>query len=123
MGTLSFIAMLLTILGAYVLAESKAVLRWREMGIRASLGAPGLQLAALVLAQTARLVGLGLVIGFGLAWMGSRTIRAFLFRTEPLDPTTLVTVAALILVLTAAVSLKLALRAARVDLAQVFRQE
>jgi predicted permease len=123
MGTLGFIATLLTILGAYVLAESMAVLRRREMGIRASLGARGSQLGGLVLAETGRLVGLGLVIGLGLACIGANTIRAFLFRTEPLDPATLGGVAALILVLTMVVSLRPALRAARVDLAQVLREE
>ena len=123
MGTLGFIAMVLTILGAYVLAESMAVRRRREMGIRASLGARGSQLGGLVLAETGRLVGLGLVIGLGLAWMGTNTVRAFLFRTEPLDPSTLGEVAVLILVLTMVVSFRPALRAARVDLAQVLREE
>lgn len=123
MGTLGFIATLLTILGAYVLAESMAVRRRREMGIRASLGARGSQLGGLVLAETGRLVGLGLMIGLGLAWVGANTIRAFMFRTEPLDPSTLGGVAAVILVLTMVVSLRPALRAARVDLARVLREE
>jgi predicted permease len=123
MGALGFIAALLTIVGAYVLAESMAVLRRREMGIRASLGARRSQLGGLVLAETGRLVGLGLVFGLGLAWMGTNTIRAFLFRTEPLDAATLGGVAALIVILSMAVSLRPALRAARVDLATVLREE
>ena len=39
LGTLGTIAVLLTILGTYVLAETMAVMRMREMGIRAALSA------------------------------------------------------------------------------------
>lgn len=123
MGALGFIAALLTVVGAYVMAESMTVLRRREMGIRAALGARRAQLFRAVLGQTGRMVGIGLAAGLALSWMGASTIRAFLFRVEPLDPATLATVGAAILVVTLAVSLKPALRAARVDLSQVLREE
>jgi putative ABC transport system permease protein len=123
LSALGAIAMLLTVLGTYVLAESMAVLRMREMGIRAALGASGRQLGAIVLAETARLVGFGLLVGLLLAWMGASTIRAFLFRVQPLDPATLAGVAATILLLALAVSLRPALRAARVDLGTVLKEE
>ncbi|MEO7270799.1 MAG: FtsX-like permease family protein [Vicinamibacterales bacterium] len=123
LGGLGAMAALLTILGTYVLAESMAAQRGREMGIRAALGATGRQLGALVLAETARLVGLGPVVGIGLVWLGASTIRAFLFKIEPLDPTTIGAVATLILLLALAVSLRPAVQAARVDLARVLRYE
>jgi putative ABC transport system permease protein len=123
LGALGGIAALLTLLGAYVLAESMAILRMREMGIRAALGATGRQLGAIVLGETLRLVGLGLAAGLLLAWMGASTIRAFLFHVEPLDPATLAGVAAAILTLALAVSLRPAWRAARVDLGRVLREE
>ncbi len=123
LSALGVIAVLLTVLGTYVLAESMAVLRMREMGIRAALGASGRQLGAIVLAETARLVGFGLLVGLLLAWMGASTIRAFLFRVQPLDPATLAAVAALILLLALAVSLRPAWRAARVDLGTVLKEE
>jgi hypothetical protein len=123
LGALGVIAVLLTILGTYVLAESMAVLRMREMGIRAALGATGGQLAAIVLAETARLVGLGLVVGLGLAWAGANTIRAFLFQVQPLDPVTLGAVALSIVTVAMVVSLGPAHRAARVDLGSVLKQE
>lgn len=123
LGALGIIAVLLTLLGTYVLAESMAVLRTREMGIRAALGAKRWQLGAIVLAETGRLVGLGLVAGFALAWLGANTIRAFLFQVEPFDAPTLLGVCALILALAAAVTLRPALRAARVDLASVLRDQ
>jgi len=123
LGTLGVIAVLLTLLGTYVLAESMAHMRAREMGIRAALGAKAWQLGASVLAETGRLVGVGLVVGFLLAWAGASTIRAFLFQIEPFDPLTLAAVCVLLAVLAAAVTVRPALRAARVDVAQVLRQE
>jgi len=123
MAALGIVAILLTLLGAYVLADSMASMRMREMGIRAALGATRRQLGSIVLTQTARLVGIGIMAGLALAWLGANMIRAFLFRVQPLDPTVLLTVAGLILLLTMAVSLRAALRVARVDLAQVLRDD
>jgi ABC-type antimicrobial peptide transport system permease subunit len=97
--------------------------RMREMGIRAALGAQRRQLAAIVLGETARLVGVGVVAGLGLAWLSAGTIRAFLFQVQPLDPLTLGGVSVTILLLALAVSGRAALRVARVDLARVLRAE
>src|SRR5690606_22161834 len=60
LGGLGGIALLLTVLGTYVMAESMVVRRRREMGIRAALGAGNAQLRRLVLRDTTRLVGIGL---------------------------------------------------------------
>jgi ABC-type antimicrobial peptide transport system permease subunit len=95
----------------------------KEMGIRAALGATRRQLGSIVLTDTARLTGLGVLAGLGLAWTGTTTIRSFLFQVEPLDPLTLGSVSALLIVLALAVSLRAALRVARVDLAQVLRTD
>ncbi len=123
LGALGAIAVLLTLLGTYVLAESMASSRMREMGIRAALGATRRQLGLIVLAETIRLTGIGILVGLGLAWTGTSTIRSFLFQVEPFDPTTVGAVSALILVLALAVSLRAALRVAHVDLASVLRNE
>lgn len=123
MGALGTIALLLSVLGTYVLAESMAVARRREMGIRAALGARGSHLRALLLSDTFRLVGAGLLLGFVLTWLGAGTIRAFLFQVEPFDPLVTGGVAATIITLTLAVSLRPALAAARIDLARVLRDD
>jgi putative ABC transport system permease protein len=123
LGALGTIAVLLTLLGTYVLADSMATLRMREMGIRAALGATRYQLGAIVLTETVRLVGIGIGAGLGAAWLGANTIRSFLFQIRPLDPVTLGSVAALILLLALTVSLRAALRAARVDLSSVLKAE
>ncbi len=120
---LGMVAVLLTLLGAYVLADSMASVRMREMGIRAALGATRRQLGLTMLTQSGRMVGIGLAAGVGLTWLGANTIRTFLFQVQPLDPATLLGVAGPILVLTMAVSLRAALRVAQVDLAQVLRDD
>jgi predicted permease len=123
LGALGTIAVLLTLLGAYVIADSMATMRRREMGIRAALGATRRQLGSIVLAETARLVGAGVIAGLALAWLGASTIRSFLFQVQPLDPVTLGGVSLLILTLALAVSIRAALRSARVDLSTVLKAE
>jgi len=123
LGALGGVAFLLTMLGAYVLAESMSSSRRREFGIRATLGASRLHLGGLILAETSRLVGVGLAIGILLAWLGADAIRSFLFRVEPLDPATLGIVALAILGLSLVVGIRPALDAARVDLADTLRTE
>ena len=100
-----------------------AVARMREMGIRAALGASRVRLMGVVVREAAVLVGIGIGGGLFIAWAGAGTLRALLFRIQPLDPFTLAPTAMLILVLALIVSLRPALRAARVDLASVLRAE
>jgi putative ABC transport system permease protein len=123
LGTLGGIALLLTVLGTYVIAQSMVVRRRRELGIRAALGARSAQLRRLVLRDTTRLVGVGLIAGLALAVAGARLIRSLLYQVEPLDPVVLAMVAASIFGLALLVSLRPALLATRVDLNRVLREE
>jgi putative ABC transport system permease protein len=77
----------------------------------------------LVVRESASLTVFGLCGGLLIAWMGASTIRAFLLHIQPLDPSMLGAVAVLILLISVGVSMRPALRAARVDLAQVLRSE
>ena len=117
------IAAVLTLFGVYVLAESMTALRRREMGVRAALGATRSQLSRLILAETARLVVLGVMTGAVLAWFGAGLIRSFLFRVDLFDVATIGTIVSGVLLLALAVSLRPAFRAGRVDLARVLREE
>jgi ABC-type antimicrobial peptide transport system permease subunit len=123
LSALGGIALLLTVLGTYVIAQSMVVRRRRELGIRAALGAGAAQLRGLVLRDTARLVGIGLIAGLALAVAGARLIRSQLYQVEPFDPTVLVTAAAVIFGLALLVSLRPALEATRVDLTRSLREE
>jgi hypothetical protein len=123
LGTLGGIALLLTVLGTYVVAASLVVRRRRELGIRAALGARSAQLRRLVLRDTARLVGVGLIAGLALAVAGARLIRSLLYQVEPLDPLVLTAVAAGIFGLALLVSLRPAREASSVDLTRSLREE
>lgn len=123
LGSLGGIALLLTVLGTYTIAESIVVRRRRELGIRAALGASRTHLRRLVLNDTARLVGIGLIGGLVLAVSGARLIRSLLYQVQPLDPLVLVTVSALILGLALLVSLRPAFEATRLDLTRSLREE
>ena len=122
LSALGVIAVLLTVLGTAVLSESMAVLRTREMGIRAALGASRSQLGGLVVVETARLVGAGILLGLALSWLSADTIRAFLFQVGPFDPLALGGATAAIFILALAVSLRPALSLSRLDLARVLRE-
>jgi putative ABC transport system permease protein len=121
LGVLGFIAVLLTVLGAYVLAESMAALRHRETGIRAALGATQGALTRMLAGQTMRLIGAGLLVGLGLSWAGTGLVRGFLFQVKPLDPATLMMSSALIAVTAFGVCLRPALTAARADLTKLLK--
>jgi putative ABC transport system permease protein len=123
LGALGGIALLQTVLGTYVVAQALVVRRRRELGIRAALGARNAHLRSLVLRDTARLVGIGLIAGLALAVAGARLIRSLLYQVEPLDPFILVSVAVAILGLALLVSLRPALAATRVDLTRVLRED
>ena len=88
-----------------------------------ALGATGLQLAAIVLGETARLVAVGLAAGLVLAWLAADVVRAFLFEVGPLDSSTLGTAAAMILTIALFVSMRPAVRIARIDVASVLKEE
>jgi hypothetical protein len=92
-------------------------------GLRAALGATGRQLGSLLLVETVRLAGGGVILGLALSWLAADTIEAFLFQVRPLDVPTLAVVTAAVLILAVAVSVRPALRVARVDLASVLREE
>lgn len=123
LGGLGLMAVLLTIVGTYVLAETMAAARRREIGIRAALGATRQQLGGLILSETTKLVGAGLVVGLALSWLLAGSIRALLYRVQPLDATTLAVTALTILVLAVAVSLRPAIVAARANLSRILREE
>jgi putative ABC transport system permease protein len=123
LGAFGGIALLLTVLGTYLLADSMVTLRTQEMGIRVALGATTQQVAGAIVSEMGRLVTAGLAAGLALAFLGADTLRSFLFQVQPLDPLTLGIVAAAILAVSLAAVFRPALRLARLEVARVLRHE
>jgi putative ABC transport system permease protein len=115
-------ALLLTAIGIYGIVARSVTDRLREFGVRSALGATPRNIRILVLSQSARLVGLGLLLGIPAALGASRAIGAMVYGVSPTAPHTFVVVTA---VLAAAAGLGTCapiLRAGRVDPAVALRQ-
>jgi putative ABC transport system permease protein len=69
------------------------------------------------------MIGVGAIIGLASAALLSRTIAAFLFGVQPLDPITFGSVIALLVLMAGMAAAIPALRAARVDPVEAFRTE
>ncbi len=123
LGALGVVAALLTVVGLFVVSQSTADRRARELGIRAALGATRWDLGRLLLRDNVVLAATGVIIGLVVVWIGAGTIRAFLFAVEPLDATTLSAVPMGLVAIAVAVGLGPAIRAGRADLAQVLRRD
>ncbi len=67
-------AWLLTVGGIYAVIAVMVRSRERELGIRAALGAKPSDLQRLVLNESGRQLACGIVVGFGLLWIGGRVL-------------------------------------------------
>lgn len=122
LGALATVALLLTLLGTYTIAETMARAREREMGVRAALGATGSQLGRLIVRETLWLVGLGLAAGLGLTWLAAGTVRALLYQVEPIDATSIALATGLMLITALAVTARPVIRTARLNIATLLRE-
>jgi predicted permease len=113
------IAVALAAVGIYGVMSFSVNRRTQEFGVRMALGAPQRQILAMVLTQGARQVGLGLVLGVGvalaLATVGGSAIANTLFNVTAHDPLTYVVVTVMIAVVSLLAVLVPGRRAARVD--------
>jgi putative ABC transport system permease protein len=121
--TFAGLALLMAMIGVFGIIAYTVQQRLREFGIRIALGATTSQVLGLVLGGAARMIGIGAAIGLAAAVILSRSISAFLFGVQPLDPVTFVTVAMVLILTALAAALVPALRAARVDPVAAFRAE
>ncbi len=85
---LGVIALGLAAIGLFAVLSYLVGLRRREIGIRIALGAGLRSVVGLVLRQAGGLVGVGLAVGIGLAFLVARLLQSQLFGVSPGDPVT-----------------------------------
>jgi ABC-type antimicrobial peptide transport system permease subunit len=90
------VALFLSAVGVYGVLAYQVAQRTREIGIRMALGAAARAISGLVLAESARMLALGLGIGLAGAFVASRAMRNLLYGVQPMDPVVLATVTAVL---------------------------
>jgi putative ABC transport system permease protein len=121
-GVLGFIGLLLTTVGVYGVVAYNTTRRTRELAMRVALGARRGQVVRQVVAEGARVTSVGLGIGVPLAMLGTRSMAAFLFDTQPWDAVSFVLAGVVLAVAVGLASLIPALRIARIDPARALRE-
>jgi predicted permease len=89
--------------------------RYREIGVRIALGASRTGLWTLVIGDSLKLVGIGIVVGTLTAMAAGPLVRDMLFRTSPWEPANAATAVSVLLGVTVAAALLPSWRASRVD--------
>jgi putative ABC transport system permease protein len=113
----------LALVGIYGVLSLSVGSRTRELAIRMAIGAQRDDLLGLVLREGLRLVGVGLVLGFGVAIAMTQVLRGLLFGVGPTDPVTFVAVAILFTAVALLACLVPAVRAMRVNPMEALRHE
>ena len=114
-GIFSGCALLLTAIGMYAVMSFAVAQRRGEFAIRLAVGARPREVLRLVLADGARLMGVGALIGLAGALASARLVRRLLFETSPQDPLTLLAMTVLLVGVTTIACLVPAIRATRLD--------
>lgn len=94
LATFAGLAAALAIVGIYGVVAYGVARRRREMGVRLALGAQPADVVRLAVWRGLRPVGMGILIGVGLAALGSTVLAHSLYATSPHDPVTYAAVAA-----------------------------
>jgi putative ABC transport system permease protein len=90
LGSFGALAVILAATGVYGIMAYAVSRRTREIGIRMALGAAPAQVARVVLTRTAKLLAVGIAIGFGLAFAGGEFFSLILYGISAHDPVTYV---------------------------------
>jgi ABC-type antimicrobial peptide transport system permease subunit len=88
-GFFGALAVLLAAIGLYGVISCTVPQRTKEIGIRTALGAQHWNVLRLILGEVGILIGIGMAVGLGLTFAGSKTASSLLFGLKPRDPLTL----------------------------------
>jgi putative ABC transport system permease protein len=90
LGIAAGLALILGAVGLYGVLSYIVAARTREIGVRMALGARAAQVTTLVVAQGARVVGIGVAIGILVALAFTRSLGSLLYGVQPIDIATFV---------------------------------
>ena len=115
LGLFALLALVLAAIGIHGVLGYDVAQRTREIGIRMSLGARGVDVVGLVVRQGLMLVGAGVVVGLAAALALTRTMTSLLYGVSPADGLTLSSAAVVVVVFGLLACLLPARRAAAVE--------
>lgn len=117
------IALLLAGIGLYAVLAHSMRQRTKEIGVRIAIGASSRDIRRLIVGEGMRPVALGLVVGLPSSLVVNRVLESQLVGVSPYDPTTLMTAAALLVVVALAACRIPARRATQIDPVVALRHE
>jgi putative ABC transport system permease protein len=115
LGSFALAGLLLATIGVYGVTSFAVSQQRRELGVRIVLGAQNADVVRAVLLQSARWIGLGLLLGLGGGALLSRLLASVLYEVSPLDPWTFLLMPLLLATVALWAGFLPARRAARVD--------
>jgi predicted permease len=115
LGVFALLAVGLALIGIYGVTGYAVAQRHRELGIRMALGARPTDVVRMLVVESLRRVGLGVVIGLAVAFVATRALTSMLFGITPSDVSTFVATAILLAAVALLATWLPARRATRVD--------
>jgi len=117
------VALLLAGVGLYGVLDYSVLQRRREVAIRMALGAQAGHVARRVTADVFAMVVAGAIAGLALGFASVRYIESLLYQVKPTDPQMLALPSLIILAAALVAALPPAIRAVRIDPAEILRTE
>ena len=117
------LALSLGAVGVYGVASFAVSQSAFEIGVRMAMGAGRQSVLAQVLRRFLAVAAVGILLGMGAALGASRILSSLLYQVSATDPTTFLGVGALLTLVAVGAVLVPALRASRIEPAQVLKQE
>jgi putative ABC transport system permease protein len=115
--------LILAVVGIYSVGSYAASQRTHEIGIRMALGAAPSDVSKMILRQGLSVVGIGLALGLGISFAGTRLLRDLFVGIKPTDPLTFTSVVLLLSLVALLATWVPAHRATRVDPLVALRHE